>query len=85
MMTVETRFGTFEAAEHDVLHDHRVEVVALDQGLEDVGPEVGRVDLAQAPAPLPHRGAQRVDDVGLGHDGSFRRRAPAQRVGPGFR
>src|SRR5207248_6736129 len=36
-----------------------------------VRPDVGRVDLRQAPTSPSNRGADRVDDVGLGHGGSL--------------
>ncbi len=56
-----------EAAEDDVLDGEGVEVVALDDGLQDVGAEVGRVHGRQAPTPLADRRADGVDDVCLRH------------------
>ena len=41
--------------------------VALDDRLDDVRAEIGRVHLAEPAAPLADRGADGVDDVGLGH------------------
>ena len=58
-----------EAAEDDVLDGGRVDAGALDQGLQDMRAEVGRVDGRQASLAPPDGGADRFDDVGLGHDG----------------
>jgi hypothetical protein len=56
-----------DAAEHDVLDGGGVDPRALHERAERVGPEVGGVDLAQAPAPAPDGGADGVDDEGFGH------------------
>ena len=44
-----------------------VEVVALDEGLEHLGGEVGRVPARQLPVALAAGGADGVDDDGGGH------------------
>ena len=57
---------------HDAAHDHvvdqgRVEVVALDQGLQGLGAQVGGVPVAELPVALAPGGADCVDDDGVGH------------------
>jgi len=56
-----------DAPEDHVLDRARVHPGAFHQRLEAVRPQVGGVDRREAPAPSPHRGANCVDDVGLGH------------------
>ena len=65
-----------DVAEHHVLDRAGVDAGAVEQGPDRVGPQVGRVDLAQAAAPLAHGGPDGVDDVGLGHGCSWSREVP---------
>src|SRR5690606_15665105 len=57
---------------HDATHDHvldelGIELVPLDQGLEDLGAEVGRVPAGELPVALAARGADGIDDDSGGH------------------
>ena len=64
------------ATHDDVLDQGGVEVVALDQGLERRGGEVDGVPARQLAVAASHRGADCVDDHGIGH-----RRPPAELSG----
>ena len=73
---------------HDAAHDHvvdqgGVEVVALDEGLQGLGAEVGGVPVAELAVALAPGGANGVDDDGVSHGVSpseVRRRVPAGRA-----
>ena len=59
---------------HDTAHDHvvddgRVEVVALDERLQRLGGEVGRVPAGQLAVPLPTWRADGIDDHCVRHRG----------------
>ena len=56
-----------DAADDDVVDEGGVEVVALDEGLEDLGGEVGRVPARELAVALAAGGADGVDDDGGGH------------------
>ena len=52
----------------------RVDVVAVDDGSQHVGAEVGRVHLREPAAPLAYWSPDGVDDEGLGHSPILSRR-----------
>ena len=56
-----------DAAHDDVVDDGRVEVVALLEGSQHVGRQIGGVPPLQLPVPLAARGPDRVDDHRFGH------------------
>jgi hypothetical protein len=60
------------AAEHHVVDGQRVQAGALQQRVDDVRAQVGRVRARQAPAPAADRGPDRVDQECLGHSASVR-------------
>ncbi len=69
-----------ETAEDDVVDSGGVEVVAPNEGGDDVGGEVDRVGGGETAAPLSDRGSHGVDDVRLEHRISPRERVVGQRV-----
>jgi len=63
------RTDAVDVAEHHVVDGGGVDARPLDEGPDRVGPEIGGVHLREATAPAPDGGADRFDDVGLGHLG----------------
>ena len=56
-----------DVAEHDVVDRGGIDARPLDERLDRVGAEVGRVHLRQPTSAPPDGRAYRFDDVGLGH------------------
>ena len=73
------RTDRVDAAEDDVVDRRRIDLGPLDQRLDRVRAEVGRVDRGEPAAAPPDRGAHRVDDVGLRHRCHLSLRAPGAR------
>ena len=55
------------ATHHHVIDETRIEIVALLQGLERLGSQIDRMPLLQFPVALPERGADGIDNHGIGH------------------
>ena len=63
------RTDRVDVAEHHILDRARIDARAVDQCLDGMGPEIGRMNLRQGAAAPPDGRTNGIDDVGLGARG----------------
>jgi hypothetical protein len=71
---VARHIGGLLADLHDAAHDHivdqgRIGARAIDQAVDDLAGEVGRMDAGETASLAPASGARGGDDIGFGHGG----------------